>query len=239
MMDYLMHHGIKGQKWGVRNGPPYPLNQTAHNKVVKADQSAKYGAKQQPTANAPKQSILKRKDRDYSEREDMKLINPLKGNENCVSCTMAYDLRRRGYDVTAGNDMTDLDIDDFIGMYKNTKLVDPVKLDRQIPFETREKLARHGKNYEYANAMADQMISGGNQRGNLLLQWDEYSGHSVAYEVKNNRLIVRDCQSNEVFEDKAARNMMAAATGIKYYRMDNLTPDVEQMKKNGVIYDRK
>lgn len=23
--DYLEHHGIKGQKWGVKNGPPYPL----------------------------------------------------------------------------------------------------------------------------------------------------------------------------------------------------------------------
>lgn len=23
---YLMHHGIKGQKWGIENGPPYPLN---------------------------------------------------------------------------------------------------------------------------------------------------------------------------------------------------------------------
>ncbi len=25
---YLSHHGIKGQKWGVENGPPYPLNDT-------------------------------------------------------------------------------------------------------------------------------------------------------------------------------------------------------------------
>lgn len=24
--DELYHHGIKGQKWGTRNGPPYPLN---------------------------------------------------------------------------------------------------------------------------------------------------------------------------------------------------------------------
>ena len=24
--DTLEHHGIKGQKWGVRNGPPYPLS---------------------------------------------------------------------------------------------------------------------------------------------------------------------------------------------------------------------
>lgn len=23
--DFLMHYGIKGQKWGVKNGPPYPL----------------------------------------------------------------------------------------------------------------------------------------------------------------------------------------------------------------------
>ena len=24
--DYIAHHGIQGQKWGVRNGPPYPLS---------------------------------------------------------------------------------------------------------------------------------------------------------------------------------------------------------------------
>lgn len=24
--DYLEHHGIEGQKWGVKNGPPYPLD---------------------------------------------------------------------------------------------------------------------------------------------------------------------------------------------------------------------
>ena len=23
--DFLQHHGVKGQKWGVQNGPPYPL----------------------------------------------------------------------------------------------------------------------------------------------------------------------------------------------------------------------
>ena len=33
--DFLAHHGIKGQKWGKRNGPPYPLSDAKHNKVVK------------------------------------------------------------------------------------------------------------------------------------------------------------------------------------------------------------
>lgn len=24
----LQHHGIEGQRWGVKNGPPYPLERT-------------------------------------------------------------------------------------------------------------------------------------------------------------------------------------------------------------------
>lgn len=39
--EYLEHHGILGMKWGVENGPPYPLNREKHNKVVKKGQSEK------------------------------------------------------------------------------------------------------------------------------------------------------------------------------------------------------
>lgn len=30
--DELCHHGIKGQKWGVRNGPPYPLDEKNYHR---------------------------------------------------------------------------------------------------------------------------------------------------------------------------------------------------------------
>lgn len=33
--DFLAHHGILGQKWGHRNGPPYPLNSGAHSAAEK------------------------------------------------------------------------------------------------------------------------------------------------------------------------------------------------------------
>lgn len=34
-MNELYHHGIEGQKWGVRNGPPYPLRESVSSKVGK------------------------------------------------------------------------------------------------------------------------------------------------------------------------------------------------------------
>lgn len=31
MTNELYHHGIKGQKWGDKNGPPYPLSASSHS----------------------------------------------------------------------------------------------------------------------------------------------------------------------------------------------------------------
>lgn len=35
-MEYLEHHGILNQKWGHRNGPPYPLSKGAHSSGEKS-----------------------------------------------------------------------------------------------------------------------------------------------------------------------------------------------------------
>ncbi len=32
--NVLAHHGVKGQKWGVRNGPPYPLDKTGKSDTI-------------------------------------------------------------------------------------------------------------------------------------------------------------------------------------------------------------
>lgn len=36
--EYLAHHGIRNQRWGVRNGPPYPIDKKTHKRVVSGKQ---------------------------------------------------------------------------------------------------------------------------------------------------------------------------------------------------------
>ena len=40
--DYLEHHGILGQKWGHRNGPPYPLDANDHSAAEKEAQKQRF-----------------------------------------------------------------------------------------------------------------------------------------------------------------------------------------------------
>lgn len=51
-MSELYHHGIPGQKWGVRNGPPYPLDERSqkHNAEVIRKKAIKLEKKYRPMA---------------------------------------------------------------------------------------------------------------------------------------------------------------------------------------------
>lgn len=39
--NVLAHHGVKGQKWGVRNGPPYPLDKSKKSDKIRGQYSLK------------------------------------------------------------------------------------------------------------------------------------------------------------------------------------------------------
>ena len=48
---YLEHHGIKGQKWGVRNGPPYPLGSGVKRAIRKTAGASGTPRKKENTEN--------------------------------------------------------------------------------------------------------------------------------------------------------------------------------------------
>lgn len=90
--NYLMHHGILGQKWGDKNGPPYPLDAGDHSprekragwiKSLKAKSEAKKKKKKQQKqqenlakARAAKQAKAqaaaeaKRKEEEWSKKKE-------------------------------------------------------------------------------------------------------------------------------------------------------------------------
>ena len=56
MKNYLAHHGVAGQKWGQRHGPPYPLSRDPANaKRAQADHK-KNKASTKMSSNSPRVS---------------------------------------------------------------------------------------------------------------------------------------------------------------------------------------
>lgn len=51
--DELAHHGIDGQKWGVRNGPPYPLDSGSKSASERKYRTDKGYHKNKPNKKKP------------------------------------------------------------------------------------------------------------------------------------------------------------------------------------------
>lgn len=49
--NMLQHHGIKGMKWGVRNGPPYPIDKSGKSGIVRKTVTGHTGPSKRGTPN--------------------------------------------------------------------------------------------------------------------------------------------------------------------------------------------
>lgn len=103
--DYLIHHGVKGQKWGVRNGPPYPL-ENVRNRLVgykSLDDIPTYDTR-------------------WSTEEHCKVVNPKYGSpgytHNCLNCVTALEMRERGFAVQANSCDDSVDVESIEKIFK-------------------------------------------------------------------------------------------------------------------------
>ena len=297
--DHLEHHGIKGQKWGERNGPPYPLDSETHKEVIKkADSSGsakkasegsaksfiskhssdpvpngavtelgimlatttayfgflaamihiqekrakKEKQKFEEASLADNEELSKQHIQDYAELksfsnenppkritgehsidDDTKAINPLFDENkdytatNCVLCSVSYDLRRRGYDVTAKmcrkGSMMDLAFKRIYGDEAKIKFMPSAKdWDNDILDAKKQGLPEGARG----------MISVGTPYASMR--------HCMSFEVENGKLRIIDSQcadSNVNLNDKKWQFCAPYLTQIT--RVDHLKPDMSKV----------
>ena len=264
----LYHHGIKGQQWGIQNGPPYPLGQTHRDRITRTKEDAKTiraiqkwdNEKQKDTVRSllrtkqlksairmtnsnvrnyllnsrrkneeidPKSGFYL-KNRQSSMKQDARNVNPshtdttASSENNCLLCTVAYDMRRRGYDVVSKQHakidlLYDVDVVDVKAWYRGGNYV---KIN-------------NGTNSLNTAIKTIQQREKNNTRGYLDMQWGEHSGHVVSYEKKNGKVYIIDSQSAKIYDysKNGIPKLFNGAVSAGYMRLDNLKPDFRLIRE--------
>lgn len=261
----LYHHGIKGQKWGVRRyqnldrtlteegklrynkGGGRPRGKqgdisTAYNVAVAVTTAAaigkkiyeeyktgafvgnklktmqKYGKYEVDRLLAPERAGIKRLERPENLTDTLKNTNPLKGRpeaaNNCTFCSIAGELRRRGYDVTAKPSVT--------GNYTQERIWEVFK-NAEVKYA---KAGRFGKSPAEASKMLVEQF-GENASGAVGVQWKNAGiGHCFAWRIENGKVTFVDYQQGtkgrelDWYWDKIDRKSL-----ITVARLDNLEPN--------------
>lgn len=87
----LYHHGIAGQKWGVSNGPPYPLSAEKHDKVV--DKAKK--------ANTKLENAKRKAEKRKSKQVEAKQAKYKAVKQNYTTQATKYAAKEAKYNVKA------------------------------------------------------------------------------------------------------------------------------------------
>lgn len=266
----LYHHGIKGQKWGKRNGPPYPLSEKKHNAVVKSAKSTdlksqKSGIIDPATAvvatyalaaltslginkiremRTRKADAKKDAGHEIDSLDSLEKLRTLKTPQtaeaiakkvnpefdendpststNCPYCTLATELRYRGYDVSAKHLSTG---DNIYKLYNKTfKTPPPIDWSEEKSYNIRkgemESAYIKRRNQELCADIAKK--SGPNSRGAIsYFVPGFYMGHVFNYTV-DSRGKVRfiDGQNGNANADSNIDSLPDYAL-INFARLDN------------------
>lgn len=176
---------------------------------------------------------LKLKDNpDATVKEDMKDVNMeyryalFHSNDrngrtqNCMLCTTALDLKRRGYDVKAGTSSDGFTDDALKKWYKNPK----IKKDRLDDIIRTLKKEPEGS------------------YGNFMCIWKMGGGHSMFYRIEDGKVAIYDAQSGKYYKDITKSSLMTEMwggsnqyNGTTFCRTDNLEINIKYLKEKEYI----
>lgn len=282
----LFHHGVLGQRKGVRNGPPYPLDRSiSTGSALILDKEIRREKRDLNRDYVPihssmplrsvndffdialheiryRRSTPDAKIKDFFDKykditvdkiqnesqipliqgehtadDDMRIINnsgdfyKAGRSQNCALCSVAYDLRRRGYDVVAGNRYEPMTMEEIQSMFKGRlainyidRIAKTTKIDAKKVRSTMETYTKVGDRGVFTAAT----------------RW--ITGHCIAFDHTEDGIVFRDCQSNEVMSNSDLNAIYEFRSRYAYF--DNPATyivtsrgrmDLESMLNNGYL----
>ena len=177
-----------------------PVTETSEEALAKINPHVDWSYSQYKYYNdLPDEQVKKLKD---SGKVSQKTVGDTQAYDmNCMNCTTAYELRRRGYDVEAG-----------AWRASNTQYASLENWYEGVKIKTVEKPNNLIKAIKNDNPPGS--------RGNLMVQWNNGGGHSMAYEVDSKgKVHILDPQTNSVVDEDKLPDLISSA---HYARTDNL-----------------
>lgn len=259
----LQHHGILGQKWGVRRFQNKDGSLTSRGKRRLGIGNDSGVHAEYKATNTNKSGTSKREA--FTDYANLREVNKIaKDTNNCSLCTFAMDLRNRGIDVRAGgkNYLNDGKTDREIASWYegNRQFTDNSKFWNAV--DSRGRISPSLNKYQSDQAFKDEIVSQGNgTSGHLTLQnvvdreyadaiglpYQCLGGHDVFYKVENGELYIYDAQSgkkipfDEYTSDVYPEHYPVSMWVTGYMRTDDLEPkeDVLTTSDNGQLIGRK
>lgn len=237
-MDYLLtfedgsealtHHGVKGMKWGVWN----------------EETRDRYSGEKRPSLAESIADCASRVNRPRSD-EGWQSVAAMTGEiydpearraTNCACCGLAYEMRRRGFDVQGGLS----------------------EVASSAAFGKEHDIGRYfeGATYSSASGIQDlnEQLKDMPEGSRGILYGRTYSGteHIINWEVQNGQVVYADGQNGKTYSKDEVSQLYpdeypseweenykkkTGTSPMEYVRTDNLKANVERLNRDAAIRD--
>ena len=171
------------------------------------------------------------------ENEDLSKVNPGYYNwnsntkSNCALCTVTYDLRRKGYDVTANTATTGFYVENLKDWYPDVEVNHISSSDTTKTKYTNEQGFTVVETETPSNKLINELSNEPDgAHGYLGVYWNEGGGHAMVWEKRGDKVVILDGQSNTIYENPY--EILQYTTGDYHYaRLDNAEIDPEAIQR--------
>lgn len=169
---YLQHHGILGQKWGKKNGPPYPLSESRKSKKEKQEAKkdaykVKDDGTKETAMNSGDAELVKKYAKDMTPDELNYALRKIDLMEKLNSKTPSNEAFKKIEAATRKVDTINRAANTGLNAYNNAATISNIVFGTDLPHTSEIEKNRRSKNksrdddlMEYYDLDLDDVIDG-------------------------------------------------------------------------------